>query len=179
MTELNERTKRPDHDKLVHAIIRYVRETGGEVLVCPEMTYQLDIIDELLLDPLPSDIRPYVRAMRRYWLPDEALSVYARAAAVLSIECHSPLLAVAAGTPGFHVRQPEDGIKGCMYDDLGMSNCVFPIERTMPEELAAAVLGGLSDGSAARAAADAGRTAARLHEWACGRVREALGTAAV
>ena len=177
--ELNERTKKADHDKLVHAIVRYVRETGGKVLVCPEMTYQLDIIDELLLDPLPADIRPHVWAMRRYWLPDEALSVYAWAAAVLSIECHSPLLAVAAGTPGFHVRQPEDGIKGRMYDDLGMSNCVFPIERTTPQELAAAVLGGLSDGSAARAAAYAGRTAARLHEWACGRVREALGTATV
>jgi polysaccharide pyruvyl transferase WcaK-like protein len=178
-TELNERTKRADHLKLVHTIIRYVRESAGKVLVCPEMTYQLDIMDELLLDPLPLDFRRHVRPMRRFWLPDEALSVYGRAAAVLSIECHSPLLAVAAGTPAFHVRQPEDGAKGQMYHDLGMSGCVFEIDQITAEGLAAAVMAGLSDGSAARAAANAKEAAARLHKRAWEVARETLETALV
>jgi polysaccharide pyruvyl transferase WcaK-like protein len=143
------------------------------------MTYQLDIMDELLLEPLPVDVRRHVHAMRRYWLPDEVLSVYGRAAGVLSLECHSPLLAVAAGVPAFHVRQPEDGTKGRMYHDLGMSGCVFEIDRITPGELASAVIDGLLDGSAARAAASAKKTAARLQERACGLLRETLEIALV
>lgn len=173
--ELNERTKHADHAKLLRTMVRYVREEGGRVVLCPEMTYQLDIMDELLVGPLPDDVRSHVRPMRRYWLPDEAGSIYERASAVLSMECHLPLLGIAAGTPAFHVRQPEDGIKGQMYEDLGMGDCVFEIERTAPDLLAEAVIGGLADGSAARAAAAARRTAGDLHAKACGLIAEALG----
>ncbi len=58
-------------------------QTGHKVLVCPEMTYQVDIMDELLIDPLPADIKAKV-VRRGYWLPDEATSVYAQAHTVLS-----------------------------------------------------------------------------------------------
>lgn len=37
-----------------------MRETGKKVLICPEMSYQIDIMDELLLDPLPDDVKPSV-----------------------------------------------------------------------------------------------------------------------
>jgi hypothetical protein len=43
------------------------------VLVCPEMTYQIDIMDELLINPLPDDIKSFV-TKRGYCLPDEAAS---------------------------------------------------------------------------------------------------------
>ena len=36
-------------------MIAWVRETGNKVLVCPEMTYQVEIMDELLINPLPED----------------------------------------------------------------------------------------------------------------------------
>ncbi len=132
--ELNNRCKEPDHAKLREAMIDWVRETGNKVLVCPEMTYEVDIMDELLIDPLPSDVKPFV-IKRGYWMPDEAASIYAKAHTVLSFECHSPIIAAANGTPMFYLRQPEDTIKGQMYDDLGFNDWTFKIEQTSGKQI--------------------------------------------
>lgn len=126
---VNAAKKEEDHAKLREAMIAYVRETGNKILVCPEMTYQVDIMDELLIDPLPEEIKGNV-VKRGYWLPDEAASVYDKALAVLSFECHSPIIAAVNGTPFFYLRQPEDTIKGNMYYDLGFDDWVFEIEET-------------------------------------------------
>jgi hypothetical protein len=133
--ELNQRTKEQDHAKMREAMVAWVRETGNKVLVCPEMTYQVDIMDELLIDPLPADVRPYV-IKRGYWMPDEAASVYEKTHTVLSFECHSPIIAAAIGTPFFYLRQPEDTIKGQMYYDLGFDDWTFEIEQTKGEKIA-------------------------------------------
>lgn len=125
----NNKYKEEDHSKLREAIVGWVRKTGNKVLVCPEMTYQVDIMDELLIDPLPADVKPYV-IKRGYWLPDEAASVYAASFAVLSFDCHSPIIAAANGVPFFYLRQPDDTIKGQMYYDLGYSDWIFEIEET-------------------------------------------------
>jgi polysaccharide pyruvyl transferase WcaK-like protein len=127
--ETNLKYKEIDHAKLREAMIAWVRETKQKVLVCPEMTYQVDIMDELLIDPLPEDVKPYI-VKRGYWLPDEAASVYAKAHTVLSFECHSPIIAAANGTPLFYLRQPEDTIKGQMYYDLGFNDWTFEIDQT-------------------------------------------------
>jgi polysaccharide pyruvyl transferase WcaK-like protein len=133
--EINIRCKETDHAKLREAIIAWVRETGNKVLICPEMTYEVDIMDELLIDPLPSDVKPFV-IKHGYWMPDEAASVYAKAHTVLSFECHSPIIAAANGTPFFYLRQPEDTIKGQMYYDLGFNEWVFEIEQTEGKQIA-------------------------------------------
>jgi len=127
--ETNLKYKEIDHAKLREAMIAWVRETGNKVLVCPEMTYQVDIMDELLIDPLPADIKPFV-IKRGYWLPDEACSVYVKSPTVLSFECHSSIIAAANGTPMFYLRQPEDTIKGQMYYDLGFDDWTFEIDQT-------------------------------------------------
>ncbi|HWS01378.1 MAG TPA: polysaccharide pyruvyl transferase family protein [Prolixibacteraceae bacterium] len=127
--ETNQRYKEIDHAKLRDAMISWVRETGNKVLVCPEMTYEVDIMDELLIHPLPDDVKPFV-VKRGYWLPDEAASVYASAHTVLSFECHSPIIAAANGTPFMYLRQPEDTIKGQMYADLGFDDWCFEIDNT-------------------------------------------------
>jgi polysaccharide pyruvyl transferase WcaK-like protein len=132
---VNARCKEPDHAKLREAMIRWVRETGNKVLVCPEMTYQTEIMDELLINPLPYDVKPNV-VKRGYWLPDEASSVYAHAFAVLSFECHSPIIASANKVPFFYLRQPEDTIKGQMYYDLGFDEWVFEIEQSTGKKIA-------------------------------------------
>jgi polysaccharide pyruvyl transferase WcaK-like protein len=121
--------KEEDHAKLREAMVAYVKETGNKILVCPEMTYQVDIMDELLIDPLPDDVKPFVMK-RGYWFPDEAASVYRKALAVLSFECHSPIIAAVNETPFFYLRQPEDTIKGNMYYDLGFDDWIFEIEET-------------------------------------------------
>ncbi len=127
--KVNAETKERDHAKLREAIITWVRTTGNKVLVCPEMTYQVDIMDELLIEPLPVDVKPFV-LKRGYWLPDEAASVYKRAHTVLSCECHSPIISLVNQTPAFYLRQPTDTIKGQMYYDLSLSDWVFEIEET-------------------------------------------------
>ena len=135
MQETNDRYKEIDHAKAREAIIAWAEKTKLPVLVCPEMTYQVDIMDELLIDPLPQSIKPYVQK-RGYWMPDEAASVYARAHTVLSFECHSPIIATAMGTPAFYLRQPEDTIKGQMYYDLGMADWTFELEQSTGRQIA-------------------------------------------
>jgi len=88
----------------------------------------------LLIDPLPSDVKPNV-VKRAYWFPDEAASVYSYAFAVLSFECHSPIISLVNGTPAFYLRQPEDTIKGQMYYDLDLSDWVFEIEQVKGNDI--------------------------------------------
>lgn len=131
---LNDTWKEADHAKLREAIIAWVRQTGYKVLVCPEMTYQVDIMNELLIDPLPADVKAKV-VRHLYWLPDEAAAVYAQAHTVLSFECHSPIMAAVTGTPCFYLRQPQDTIKGQMYYDLGLGDWTFEIEQTTGQQI--------------------------------------------
>lgn len=156
--EVNEKYREVDHAKLRTAMITWVKETGNKVLVCPEMSYQVEIMKELLIDPLPEEIKPFI-VTHEYWLPDEAASVYARANAVLSFECHSPIIAAANGTPAFYLRQPTDTIKGQMYYDLGFNDWVFEIDDTSGEQ----VSGRLMD-------------VYRNYPSALGKVKEAIGT---
>ncbi len=142
--ETNKRYKEEDHAKLREAIITWVRETGNKVLICPEMTYEVDIMDELLIDPLPDDVKPSV-IKRGYWMPDEAASVYKRAFALLSFECHSPIIALSNGTIAFYLRQPQDTIKGQMYYDLGFADWVFEIDETAGSDIAAALMSVFND----------------------------------
>ena len=132
---INQRTVEADHTVLRDLIIRYVRQTGHRVLTCPEMTYQIGVAKTQLIDRLPEDVRSHVVWRDTYWLPDEAASIYARAQAVVSLDCHSPIIAVANGTPAFYVRQPTDTCKGQMYHDVGMDDWIFEIEQTSGAEL--------------------------------------------
>lgn len=147
---VNAETKEKDHAKLREAIITWVRQTGNKVLVCPEMTYQVDIMDELLIDPLPDDVKPHV-IKRGYWMPDEAASVYLRAHTVLSCECHSPIISIANGTPTFYLRQPTDTIKGQMYYDLELTDWVFEIDDTTGKQIADTLMQVYQDYPAAQA----------------------------
>ena len=132
--ETNEKYKEIDHAKLREAMIAWVRETGNKVLICPEMTYEVDIMDDLLIHPLPEDVKPFI-VKRGYWLPDEAASIYSKAHTILSFECHSPIIAAANGTPCFYLRQPEDTIKGQMYYDLGFNDWVFEMDQTTGKQI--------------------------------------------
>ncbi len=132
---INDRTTKQDHDKLRDMIVRYVRGTGNKVMACAEMTYQVQMAKDELVDPLPADVKKNVVWRDTYWLPDEAASVYARAQAVVSVECHSPLIALHNGTPTFYVRQPTDTCKGQMYRDIGANDWFFEVDETDGEQL--------------------------------------------
>jgi len=99
------------------------------------MTYQVQMAKDELVDPLPADVKKNVVWRDTYWLPDEAASIYARAQAVISVECHSPLIALHNGTPTFYVRQPTDTCKGQMYRDIGADDWCFEIDETNGAQL--------------------------------------------
>lgn len=137
---INERTKEGDHAKLRTAINAWVRKTGKKVLICPELTYEVALMRPLLYDPLPEDVKRHVTMLERYWLTDEAASVYARATALLSPEMHSPIIAIAQGTPAIHVTMPGDGHKSEMWNDVGLGDWLFSIEKCSGEQLAESLL---------------------------------------
>jgi hypothetical protein len=137
---VNEAHAESDHAKLREVIISWARETGQKALLCPEMTYQLGLLRPLLFDRLPEDVKPNVVTMDRFWLTDEAASVYCRARAVVSMECHSPIIANANGRPGFYLRQPTDTWKGQMYPDLGLGDWKFDLDTATGRQIAERLL---------------------------------------
>jgi len=132
---INNRTTERDHAKLREMIVAYVKATGNKVMVCAEMTYEVEMGKEVLVDPLPADVKKNIVWRDTYWLPDEAASIYAKAQAVISVECHSPLIALHNGTPTFYVRQPTDTCKGQMYRDIGAHDWFFEIDETSGPQL--------------------------------------------
>ena len=136
----NARFIEADHAKLREAVVAYVKQTGHKVLLCPEMTYALDLLEPMLYRPLPEDVKPNVVVRKNFWLPDEAASIYSKAVAVVSAECHSPIIASVNGTPCIYVHQAEDGIKGNMWPDIGLKDWYLQMDDTTGSAIGAKIL---------------------------------------
>lgn len=120
--EISDRHCERDMDKLRDFIIRWVRETGVSVLLCPEMTYQIEVGKRYVYDLLPPDVREHVVWRSDYWLPGEASSTYAWAEMLVSMDNHSPIFSLVVGTPTLFLRHPTDTIKGQMWHDIAMGD---------------------------------------------------------
>jgi polysaccharide pyruvyl transferase WcaK-like protein len=153
----NEAFAERDHAKMREAIVAWVTELKRRVFLVPEMTYAVPRLRPLLYDPLPAAVKPSVVVLDRYWLTAEAASVYARAAAVISFEMHSPIMAVSAGTPAMLLRQPTDTRKGQMWRDVGLGEWIFEIDDTTGKDIAARLLTIGKDLPAARESAEKAR----------------------
>lgn len=173
---INAATAEPDHAKLRHVIIRWVRETGLKTVLCPEMTYQLEDMDELLFDRLPEDVKPLVVRRRNWWITDEASAFYRQARAIVSMKLHSPVLAMAHGTPALHIRQQEDTHKAQMYRDLGLDDWIFEIDGTDGEDVARELLSIHANHAAAvaRVTATNGRIAAGHEQMITSAIRKTV-----
>src|SRR5262249_40709180 len=79
----NDEMKEHDHAPLRDTIISIVRETGLKALVCPEDSTQMETGKELLVDPLPEDVKAKVVWREKFWLTDEAISTYVRSAGLV------------------------------------------------------------------------------------------------
>lgn len=154
----NQQFAEKDHAKQREAITAWVRETKMRVLLAPEMTYAVPLLRSLLFDALPDDVKPHVAVMDRYWLTAEAASIYARAAAVLSFEQHSPIIAIANGVPAIYLRQPTDTRKGQMWRDIGLNQWIFEIDAATGADIAARTVEIGRDLDSARATANKART---------------------
>ena len=142
-----------DMDMLLDLIVRYVRATGNKVMVCAEMTYQIAIGKQYLVDRFPADLKDKLVFKDDFWMPDEAAAIYAQASAVVGFECHSPIIALVQGTPTFYIRQPTDTCKGQMYPDLGAAAWQFEADKTNANELWTVLNGILHNQAAAHAKA--------------------------
>jgi hypothetical protein len=125
----NEAMKEHDHAPLREAIVRVIRETPLKVLLCPEDMTQMAVGKELLYDKLPDDVKPRVVWRDKFWLTNEALSVYVRSAGLFGSEMHSPIMAVGNGIPAIVCRFDEQTSKGIMWRDIGLGDWLFDFDR--------------------------------------------------
>ncbi|WP_168211879.1 polysaccharide pyruvyl transferase family protein [Ruania zhangjianzhongii] len=124
---INAATSQADLGPLVAAIVTWVRQTQSPAAVVPEMSYAPAYAREHLLPLLPPDVAPQVRVLDRFWSLAEASAVYSVSRAVISMECHSPIIASAHAVPTVYLRQPTETVKGRMYHDLGGSDMLIEI----------------------------------------------------
>lgn len=158
---INAATSRADLASLVTAVTTWVRRTGAIAAVVPEMSYVPAFSRTELLPLLPEDVAPRVRVLDRFWSLAEASAIYSVTRAVVSMECHSPILASVYGTPTLYLRQPTETVKGRMYDDLGGSDLLIELGPGAQAATEAAVTGIIDDPQAWRDASASLNTVAR------------------
>ncbi len=126
--------------KIRQLIETWIDRTGHDVLICPEVEWEIEPARKLIFDQLPKKIHPHIKFKSKFWLPDEAFPVYAKAEAIVSMEQHSIILALAAGTPVILPRFLENGRKAWMLKDLGIEEWLFDIDKDPEEQITAALL---------------------------------------
>lgn len=122
-------------DSLRQVICGWVAATGKKVLLSPEVDKEIAMARRLLLEQLPGEVQSHVVLRDHFWNVDEAASVYARAAAVVSMEPHSCIVALANGTPAIHYFSPNHGRKAHMFADIGLADWLHNIHEVPPQAI--------------------------------------------
>ncbi len=130
--KIDQAYKIPDQQYLLEAIIEVIRQTDMKILICPEDLSQIELGRETLYNPLPDNIKKRVVLREQFWLPDEAISVFSRSAGLFGNEMHSPILCINNDVPAIVCRFKEQGQKGYMWDDIGLGDWLFDIDK--PED---------------------------------------------
>lgn len=119
--------------RLRAVITGWIESTGLPVLLAPEVDKEIPHARTLLLDPLPAALREKVVHRDTFWNVDEAASLYARAAALVAMEPHSPIIALANGVPAIHYYLRRHGHKARMFADLGLADWLMEISEVRPD----------------------------------------------
>jgi len=165
--------------KYIELIIQWVRKTGGQVLIAPEAKKEIEHNRRYLYAPLPEDVKRRVANMDHFWNVDEAASVFARAHTVVCHEPHSPIIALANGTPIIHTHSAEHGPKSFMFRDIGLGEWLFDHDSTPAGKMVETLFAIRRDHAAARRKVAAAMD--RVHElrkWSAGVVRSTLSARA-
>lgn len=128
----------------------WVKQTGHKVLISPEVKKEMEHNQRLIHDRLPKEIQSHVVSLEYFWNADEAASVFARAHTVVCHEPHSPIIALANGTPIIHTYSEFHSPKCWMFEDIGLNEWLLEMDETPVEQMAATLFSIHADYSAAQ-----------------------------
>jgi len=97
-------------------VTQWVKKTGHKVLIAPEVKKEMEHNKRLIHDPLPPEIQKHVVNLQYFWSANEAASIFARAHTVVCHEPHSPIIALANGTPIIHTYSEFHSPKCWMFE---------------------------------------------------------------
>jgi polysaccharide pyruvyl transferase WcaK-like protein len=117
-------------------ITRWVKKTGHKVLIAPEVKKEMEHNKRLIHDPLPPEIQKHVINLEYFWNADEAASIFARAHTIVCHEPHSPIIALANGTPIIHTYSEFHSPKCWMFKDIGLPEWLLEMDETPVEKMA-------------------------------------------
>ncbi|SKB00968.1 Polysaccharide pyruvyl transferase family protein WcaK [Prosthecobacter debontii] len=116
-------------------VTRWVQKTGKKVLIAPEVKKEMVHNKRLIFDLLPPEIQTNVVNLEEFWNADEAASVFARAHTIVCHEPHSPIIALANGTPIIHTYSEFHSPKCWMFKDIGLNEWLLEFDETPVETM--------------------------------------------
>lgn len=116
-------------------IAMWVRETGGKVVIAPEVYKEMEYNKKFVYDPLPDRLKTSVVNFDEFWNVDEACSFYQRAHTVICHEPHTPIMALAVGTPMMHTFSEFHSPKCWMFKDIGLEAWAPEFDSTPAEKM--------------------------------------------
>lgn len=132
-------------------IAMWVRETGGKVVIAPEVNKEMIYNKQFVYEPLPDALKRHVVNFDEFWNVDEACSFYARAHTVICHEPHTPIMALAMGTPMMHTFSEFHSPKCWMFRDIGLEEWAPEFDATPATKMFEILMGIHRDYPAAQA----------------------------
>lgn len=132
-------------------IAMWVQETGWKVVIAPEVHKEMEYNKKFIYDPLPDNLKTHVVNFDEFWNVDEACAFYARAHAVICHEPHTPIMALAVGTPMMHTFSEFHSPKCWMFKDIGLEEWAPEFDSTPAEKMYEILMGIHRDYAAAEA----------------------------
>lgn len=111
-------------------IAMWVKETGWKVVIAPEVQKEMIYNKKFIYDTLPDSLKKHVVNFDEFWNVDEACSFYARAHTVICHEPHTPIMALAMGTPMMHTFSEFHSPKCWMFKDIGLEEWAPEFDAT-------------------------------------------------
>lgn len=145
-------------------IARWVKETGWKVVLAPEVYKEMEYNKKFIYDTLPEDLKKHVVNFDEFWNVDEACSFYARAHTVICHEPHTPIMALANGTPMMHTFSEFHSPKCWMFKDIGLEEWAPEFDSTPASKMFEILMGIHEDYPAAEA--KVAKAMAYVHERA-------------
>jgi polysaccharide pyruvyl transferase WcaK-like protein len=154
-------------------VTMWVKKTGHKVLIAPEVKKEMGHNKRLIHDPLPPEIQKHVVNLEEFWNADEAASIFARAHTIVCHEPHSPIIALANGTPIIHTYSEFHSPKCWMFKDIGLGEWLMEMDETPVQKMAETLFAIDADYPAAQAKVK--KAMAYVHECFAGSMKQVKG----